>query len=127
MRYENGVKGCFVNNSIKGSFREIHSADIHKKILECFGLLFIFVFHGLDAHVRNVDVGNLGVALLEHLLTESRVARANVQDAMSLINVGGNDILESTKSLVPVEGFWVPIYTPAYLLYLSSQYSTFPY
>lgn len=70
-RYENRIEGCLINYGIKGSFRKIHGTDVHKKILKCFRLLFILIFHGLDAHVRNVDVGNLGVAFLEHLLTKS--------------------------------------------------------
>jgi hypothetical protein len=46
---------------------------------------------------------------------------------VALVHMGGNDILESAESLVPVEGLWVSRYAAVYLLYLSSQYSVLPY
>ena len=125
--YEYGVEGRFVDDSIEGGFREVHGADIHQEILEGFWFFFILVLHGLDADVGDIDVGYLGVALFEHLLAEPGVARAHVEDAVALVHMGGNDILESAESLVPVEGLGVSRYAAMYLLYLASQYSVLPY
>lgn len=126
-RYEYRVEGRLINNRIEGSLREIHSADIHKKIFESFRFLFILIFHGLDADVGDIDVSDLSITLLKHLLAQSGVSRANIENTVSLIYMGGDDILESAKSLVPVKRLRVSRYIFVYLLYLSYQYSVLPY
>lgn len=106
-RYEDGVESGFINYCIEGGFGEIHRTNIHEKILKSFRFFFVLILHGLDADVGDIDVGNLGISFLEHFLAEPGVARADIEDTVSLIHMGGDDVLEAAEPLVPVEGLRV--------------------
>lgn len=106
--YQNGVNGSLIDDCIKRCLGEVHSLGVHEQVFKSFRFFLIFLFHGLHANIRDVDIGDLSVPLLEHLLTESRVASPDVEDPMSLIYVGGDDVLEAAETLVPVKRLRIP-------------------
>ena len=63
----------------------------------------VFLFHSLDADVRDINVRYAGVAFLKHFLAEAGVAGANVEDPTGFVDMGGDDVFEAAETLVPVE------------------------
>ena len=116
--YQHRVEGGLVDNRVEGSLREIHSLDIHEQIFKILALVLVLLLHGLDADVGYIDIGNGPVPLVEHLLAEPGIARTHVEYFVGLIHMSGNDVLEPTVSLVPVEGLGIPA-SPQILLGVS--------
>lgn len=85
---------------------EVHRFSIHLRVLES---LFILVFfsHGLDTNSALIDTDKLFVTLLKHFLWESGISGSDVQYFVLFINIGCDYVLDSTESLVPVEGLGV--------------------
>ena len=119
--YQDRVESGFVDNGLEWSFREVHGLDIHEQVFEVISFFFVFFFHGFDADIRNVDIRDAGVAFFEHFFAEPRIACPHVEDLVGLIDMGGDDVLEPTEALIPVEGFRVSEWRSNYLVYLSSQ------
>jgi hypothetical protein len=105
--YQYGVESSLVDSSVKGCLGEIHSLDVHHQIFKIFRFVFVLFLHGLYANVGNVDIGDTGIAFLEHFLAEAGVAGTNIEDSTGLIDMRGEDVLESTEALIPVERFWI--------------------
>lgn len=119
--YEDRIEGGFIDNGIEGSFREVHGFDIHEHVFEVISFFFVFFFHGFDANIRNIDIRDIGISFFKHFLTESRISCPDVEYSVSFIDVCGNDVLESTETLVPIERFRISESCVIYLVYLSSQ------
>ena len=49
----------------------------------------------------------MSVSVLKHLLAESRIPGAHIQDLMIFIDMGGQYIFEPAEALEPVERFWI--------------------
>ena len=106
---------------------EIHRFNVLLRILKGF-LVLIFISHGLYTDVTLVNTYDLLVALLYHLFRHAGITTSCIEDFTLLINVRSYNILNSAKSLVPIEGLRVSkLDDQLYLVYLSSQYSTLPY
>lgn len=73
MAYHYGVEGALVDDCVEGVLREFHGAHVHLYILEVGPLLLVEFVHGLDGGLRDVDVGDVLVAVVEHLLAEAWV------------------------------------------------------
>jgi len=107
-KYQHRVKGCLVDHCVEGSLGEVHGFDVHEQIFKILALILVLFLHGLDADIRNINISDGAVSLLKHLLTEPRIARANIEYSIGLINMSGDDILEPTVSLVPVKRLGIP-------------------
>ena len=83
---------------------EVHGLDVHLRVFNSF-LFFILFGHGLDTNRALVDTDDLLVTLFEHFLGQSGVTSSNIENFVLFIDIGGDDVLDSAESLVPVEGF----------------------
>lgn len=81
---------------------EIHGFHIHLRVLDSF--LFLILFdHGLDADCALVNTDDVFIALFDHLFRESGVSCSDVKDFALFIDIGGDDVLDSAESLIPIE------------------------
>lgn len=90
-------------------------------------LLGVLLFHGFYTDIWDVNVSDVVISFLEHFLAKARVACTYIQNSRNFINMSCDDILQSTETLVPIKRLRVSTLVVKYLVYLSSQYSAFPY
>lgn len=124
--YQDWVQRRLVEDCVELPFVKVHRLRIHLRVLDAL-LLFVFFGHCLHAYRALVNAYYLFVAFLKHLLGESGISSSDIKHSVLLIDIGGYYVLDAAESLVPVERLWVPKLPIPYFVYLSSQYSLFPY
>jgi hypothetical protein len=104
---EHRIQSAFINHRIERVLREVHSLHVHLQILEVRAFILILLHHGLGDGRGDVDISDVLVALVEHLLGQPGVAGAHVQDAVLGVYVALQDLFYPVEALVPVEWLWV--------------------
>jgi hypothetical protein len=85
--YNDSIKGSFINDSIERVFREIDGTSIHLKIFEIGSFVFAAFGHGFSGGLRDVDIGDGLIAIIEHLLTQSYVMRGILEFPEPTFNI----------------------------------------
>ena len=105
------VIGTFVNDRVEESVLVLQLAHIHLLVRD-HGVLFLVVLcHVLDHTERDVDVVDVLVALLKHLLAHARVACSHIKDLVLWLHILSYDLSKCSISLVPVKKVLVVLVT----------------
>ena len=102
------VKGTFVQHNIERLVRKLQCRAVHLLPSEP-SFVAVLLHHLVDAHLGDVDVGHCRVAVVVHILTETRVAAAKHEDVVRLAHVLSDEILDAGVTLVPVERLRVSV------------------
>jgi len=116
---ENGVESSLINDSLKGAVIVVHAADVH--LLEGHGRILVLTefLLALDDRHRQIDVLDVRVAIVSHLLGESRVAAPDIKNGETRLHILRDDVLQSIVSLIPIELFLLFVVTVFPVLNLS--------
>mmetsp|Transcript_31258 Transcript_31258/g.35697 ORF Transcript_31258/g.35697 Transcript_31258/m.35697 type:complete len:200 (-) Transcript_31258:5-604(-) len=122
---EDRVESSFINHAVEGSLFELETSHVHLLVNHVGAFLFVLLRHGLDDSEGNIDIGDVLVAFLVHLLAHPGVPTADVQNLEGRRDVLGDDVLQAGVSLVPVEGLCVSLVSVFPILGLSVLRHTF--
>ena len=75
---EDRVKASFINDCIKSAVLKLQTLRVHLLIRHLRNLLFVMLLHLLDNSEGDIDVRDLLVTILKHLLAHLGVAATDV-------------------------------------------------
>ena len=103
---KNRIETCFIYHTVESTILILQLAHVHLFIEETWVCFSIQIAHHFDDGVGDINVGNMPITILEHLLSKARVSSADIQDLRVVIfwQMLIYDIFYRTSiALVPIE------------------------